>query len=549
MEQFPDSIKLEWESAPAVTLRPMQQENKLRFLDENIAYVNHWHWRKVYDRTFVEVFDSSARKECFSTIKGIVLNEEKLQYNSIKWKAALITEIMNVFPLGDVVNNFDGDPYYPFWLTLGKIPPDAYEQYKNKKIFVFSEDANNRLALNNTNKQKWLKAFRLYYRLYWEKIFDIYLIVNPNDQNKPKYKIVRSLAIALDQRVFLVQDIQTETYAVVKWESETENALYFWKKARKTKMKMFHFETKYMLHPNQKVLIMEHLSKIDASDDLYRLLVDILEQLQAFHRGGLVHADIKLDNIMKRTGDKTEYFLIDFDSISYRPMEKIRNAVERISYSPLWTSQIPGIGAYPTSYRYDLEELFYAAGDLKKIQRRIASGNRYQIDEFTDAEFRWKNKFKLESIIRDIHSTKIIGDIYLTELFSKIMDLPERLPFEKIDHTELIEYVKLEMKETPSAPFQITCAICAGITRHPISSVNSEDQSIQVCSLRCSLLAKTDIHNDEAHAYRQVTKCLKKPKGCLVCGSAPRYRCDKCRLAYCSEKCYVGHEDHTLLCE
>ena len=550
MADFLERVLPDWDAATAGNITETQRRIWRESIEENMPRVDHWHWRPVFEKTFLEIFNPRMRKTCFNMVKAIGSEGLELVFGSPEWKSALFNVISEEFPVGNVSVFPDGTLQSPFWVSLGSPPRNVYELYKDVDIPVFSDIANSRLNAKKQNEEQWTKMLTAYYSGYLKRIMDIYLIVNPNDETTPRYKIVRSLAIATDQRVFLVEDIVDHTRAVIKWESNTEDALFMWRKIRKTGVKIFDFQTKHVLTVDQPVLLMEQLMKIDASDDMYQLLLDVIDQLQSIHRAGIVHADLKLDNIMKRVRDRTEYFIIDYDSVSSRPMQGVENAVQREAYSPWWASQVRGEGAHPTSYRYDLEELYYAVGDLAKIKRRVMQGPNFQLDWYVDAETRWKNQFEMEDMIKVTHKDRIINELYLSELFPKIMNLPERLPFNQIDHTALLDYIKAGMQPPTTTPPQSTfCTICMNATQHPIDVTNSDKQLVQVCSLRCSLLADPGVNGEKALAYREATRCIRAPRGCVACGAAPQYRCPKCRLRYCSSNCFENHDDHQWACE
>jgi hypothetical protein len=544
MEDFLDRIRTEWQDAKAATFSSSKLRDRYReWALRKLPLVNHWHWSVAYKRSFLEIFNSTMRIECFELMKGISL--EGAEFGNNLWMAELFFVIPFRFPVGDLTGASEKSKNQePFYVSLGMPPPDVYEQYKGKDIPVFTDDANRRLRSKSDKANTWRKFFRAYYAEYMKRVADIYLIVDPKDENAPRYRIVRSLAIAPDQRVFLVENIADRSQRVVKWEEFTSEALSIWTKVRNTGVKMLDFSTQYRLDVKQRVLLMETLSKIDHTDDIYKLLVEILQQLETLHRAGIVHADLKLDNIMKRVTDTTEYFIIDYDSVSYVPMRGVDNALIRKSYSPFWASQIAGDGDHPTSYRYDLEELFYAAGDLAKIKRRVKMGPRFVMDERADAETRWRANYEMQRLVRDTHLSEIIGDAYLTELFRKIMNCPERLPFSEINHGRLIDYVEAGMSK-PSIQSVVPCGVCFAPSTSTFLHANEDGESIKVCSQRCATVLNP---NQQMLAYHEAARCYRPRRGCIVCDAPPLLRCDNCKVRYCSSECHAKHEEHDLVC-
>jgi hypothetical protein len=537
MEEVAEVLRPIWEATEAAEIQPQERTEWLSRIEENLPLADHWHWRRVYERTFVDIFNSEMWERCFGILKAI----DGLEFGSAEWRAALVEFVQREFPIGDMHTD-------KFWVSLAKIPADAWERYKEMTFPFLSVQQNARLKAARSDKARWLKNLIAMYAGYWRRVADIYWIVNPNDESQPKYKIIRSLAIAADQRVFLVENIEDLSRRVVKWEAETNSALLSWKLVRRAGVEMMKFKTKYQLSPMQPVLLMEVLVGIDGSDDMYELLLDVLPQLQSLHRAGFVHADLKLDNIMKRP-EPRKYLIIDYDSISRIPIKGIDNAVRRMAYSPWWTTQVPGQGYHPTSYRYDLEELFYAVGDLAKLKLHMEKGANFKVDKSADAVTRWRAQYQMETFVRDIHSSWILLDKYLTGLFPLIMNLPERLPFAEIDHSSLVEYVRMGIESGASARTSSTCAICASITSCPVDTVNPEGAAVQVCGMRCAALVNPELHEGDALAYREATKCVRMPVGCVACGEVPQYRCPKCRLRYCSSTCYDNHDDHKLVCK
>lgn len=397
-DKFLELVQSDWELANESTLPAKGQPYYKAIFKRADELIDHWHWRKVVEDTITVLYNASERQRLFGIVKSIAYKSKKLQFGERRWMQAVFATLTNEFNLVYM------DPKQPFWTSVGGIPADAYELYKDQSIPVFSDTANNRLRLSKANKERWMKLLKIYYSEYFTRFSRIYLIVDPNDETQPKYQLKKSIAIDMDQRVFLAENLNDGTLMVVKWTQDTSSALDSWSLVRDAGVPMLRFQTNYALFDQEPVLLMERLFPIDATDSSYELLLDILPQLQALHRVGIVHADLKLDNIMKRMQDgKLTYFVIDYDSISKFPINGIENAVKRKSYSPLWASQIAAMGDQPTSYRYDLEELFYAIVDLanrsfEKLER-LENWLGTRVFRYTTIKLKLVSLFNVDSIL------------------------------------------------------------------------------------------------------------------------------------------------------
>jgi hypothetical protein len=544
---FLNAVKGDWEAAVEEELLPRTKKYyQVRLDDKDDKLVDHWHWKEVLEDTLTKLYNATARKRLFGIAKAIEYRNKKLRFGSRAWKRAIFIILTDEFPIGDLNDKA------PFWVSLGRVPDDAYERYSDETIPVFSEKSNELLVRKRDDREGWMRSFKIFYREYFERLSKIYLIVDPNDETQPKYQLKKSLAIDADQRVFLVENVKDKSRMVVKWEDEISSSLDAWSAVKDAGVPMMEFKTNYTLGFEDNVLLMEYLTPIDASDDIYNLLLDIIPQLQALHRAGFVHADLKLDNMMKRVrGEKIEYFVIDYDSISRFPIAGIRNAVDRISYSPFWTSQVRGDGSHPTSYRYDLEELFYAIVDLAKQQFGLTRDVSRLHDDYVEARVLVQRKIDRRIISRFTHQTRVLNDNYLTALFPMIMDLPERLPFDQIDHSSLVEFIRQKVKmQSETVQSRHTCAICENSTINTIHTVDEENNAVVVCGIRCAALANEKLHKKEALEYRNITRCHRKPIGCVQCGKSPQFRCGSCRIPYCSTICQKVHwEKHKKICK
>lgn len=509
VQAFVDAIRDEWQAAEPVFVSNNQM--KYYWKSGTVKLVKHWHWSIVYSRTFLELLPQRQRAICLGKLKSIHgPNMETAEFGSLPWIEMLFLVVVDILPIGDLNTYENGEFVFDFWVGLGPVPNDVYKRYKDKEIPIFSERANRELARYRDVENRWTKTFIAFYKKFQGQVFDIYLIVSPKNPTLPQYRLKKSLAIAPDQRVFLAEDIRTKTPRVVKWEQGMDSGLASWDYARKSGVDTLDFDTSYAISKGHPVLVMELLQKINGSDDMRKMLVDVLSQLQSLHRAGIVHADLKLDNIMKRPGEVIKYFIIDYDSISRKPFKGIDNALFRRTYSPVWTSQIRGGNDNPTSYRYDLEELFYAVVELGKL-KRFYEGAPVDIrfPDYLDSETLWKNGFTRDQIIRSTHQSKIPGERELSKLWLMIMNLPERLPFAEIDHTRLIQFVLSTSKQNPSMKSAHVCSVCTSATFNPTHLRDEEGQTVAVCGLRCAGVANPETHGQKALEFHQANRKLR----------------------------------------
>ena len=120
-------------------------------------------------------------------------------------------------------------------------------------------------------------------------------------RNKHELRIVQSLAIASDQVVLLVEDIFTGREWVLKYASDVEEEVENYQRLSQSGGATPEFDTTFDVL-GLPVLVIEKLTPLDADDDEYEIVSQILTtQLPFLHKHG-VHSDIKPDNIMKRVG-------------------------------------------------------------------------------------------------------------------------------------------------------------------------------------------------------------------------------------------------------
>lgn len=543
MEAFLKTIESEWMESERIP-----QENPSfydRQLETGISWVEHWHWNKIFSRTFIELFNSNYRKKYFGIMKGL---DPFFEFGSKKWFARLFVIISIKFYIGLVPHPFFEalDGTMEFGTNLEAPTIEDYNKYKDTEIGIFSNGQNSKLQ-KQKNPEKWLKFVTLYYRLYLEKVYNIYAIVDQDDETAPRYRIVRSLAIAPKQRIFLVEDITNpESKRVVKWSYDTKPTLRIWEQVRNTGVKIFEFSTKYRFSPNERVLLMERLTKLDELDNSYDILIDVLGQLQTLHQAGMVHADLKVDNIMKRNGlNGVEYFIIDYDDVSYQIINDNPTTVQRNVFSIWFASQINGIGVVPTSYRNDLEELFYTIADFEKLKVR----SKYKLEEprFRDAMALYMDGFTSNQIVKYTHTDEILNDAYLTQLLPKIMVKYDRVPFKQIDHSSLIAFVQ-SRKSALQTQTKMTCDVCTSATGSVMDTIDQDGKKLAVCGYRCHLLANITEQRAEVEKYREATRAIHRIRGCFICGKQPQSKCPVCEIFYCSKTCRMKDKEHEIYC-
>jgi serine/threonine protein kinase len=110
-----------------------------------------------------------------------------------------------------------------------------------------------------------------------------------------------------------------------------------------------------------RVLVMERLSRLSKSDNIYEIGSAVINQLSYLHKFGL-HNDIKPDNIMKKkVNNKYEYYLIDYGGAS---VEKFRYGYKRWIWTSRWTSQRGGQANQVSTPQNDFIELAYTLNYL-----------------------------------------------------------------------------------------------------------------------------------------------------------------------------------------
>ena len=175
-----------------------------------------------------------------------------------------------------------------------------------------------------------------------------------NTKTGEQLRIVRSIAIASDQNVYLAIDASSSREWVVKWSTNESIAreLQTYQKIRKLGGKTPEVLSDWKMGPNV-ALVMERLIPLDPSDDEFEMAIQLLSNQLPFIHQFAVHADLKPDNIMKKhqkDGSKS-YYIIDMD-VSDKRVDCTSFA--RTHFTPLFHSDIVGSKC---TFRSDLLEL------------------------------------------------------------------------------------------------------------------------------------------------------------------------------------------------
>lgn len=557
-------FRAEWNRAPAV--RQKGRTELAETVIEKFGYLRqHWFYANAIRQVVTTVWNDLGRAQYFTFLKASrYIGKEKLpDFGSSEWVDLFYAKFFEFFKLGDVGQG-------KFWLSLRQVEEQDYVSWFSEGLPFVSKLNQYYLTAASLVKEKWLEAVRGYYEEYQKKIWDIFLIINKDDSSAPRYRIIRSLAISPDQRVFLAQDVSTGEQKVVKWDKSVERAMNNWERVREAGVEMIDFSTVYSLQPNQRVLLMERLYPLNHLDSPYEMLPDILRQTEPLHRAGLMHADIKVDNILKREGPPKRFFLIDWDSISTKPLDEVKNSLARVSYSPFWASQIAGHGTFdwkPTSYRYDLEELFYAAAELKKMinfQEAVEEGKERDIDNaYAPSALLVVRDVPFMEAVQYTQRREIIYDGYLTQLYDLIMSLRERRKFAKISYADkLIDYVMQGKEKYGAFPEYVkfemgqSCAWCEiPLVGSGMKIVGKEKEERIVCSMRCAALSAPEQYLKQAQEQHAMTRKQKffsaEDKYCVRqgCKNQAVGKCDRCSQPYCSVDCQeLDWNGHSEIC-
>ena len=586
---FEDVVRDRWQflrpdEIPSTELLQLQVDNALR---EGRAIFESPHWTSVAHRTMLELLNEQGLRKLLQQIRNITeLNSFAYPFASQNWFYFLygmlyrmypfVTQYRKVGEVGDfflrltIPQRIDYTWYMDRYFASGfPIFTRVTNYYIRKRV---QQDIDNGLSLDE-RARSWRTLIRRYYAVYFATFADIYILVSQTQPDRSRYKLLRPIGIAPDQRVFLAQELGQELGArrqvVVKWSDRgNETSLENWEKIRATGAKMLWFDATYDILSEFTVLMTEKLNPVSYRDNALQLARDVFQQLAVVHGsplGPFVHSDIKLDNILVRVNPDSsrEYFIIDWDNVSQVPWDGVRNAVERAIYSPIWTSQLSG--EIPTSYRYDLQEFFYAFVDLfKKYRvRNWRSRNTtpvplYMADSDTLLKEIVQRNITVDDIRKQMQVASIAGYEGGRTFFNLILDLPERAPVDQIDYSAIIAWLEKQLQSSstlflgqtlPTASMTASCAQCERDIDVTMSIETLDGDVVHVCGLSCAALQNEDRYHEEALARKQFTRAIRTPRSfCTVCGKTTTQVC-VCGEVYCSTACQAqDYLEHKPVC-
>lgn len=437
-------------------------------------------------------------------------NPNSREFYSSAWKAVVASLFYEVYKFYSA----SGREFYasvrpPAISDLETMPPGGYpifpseqnrtlaslaEEIKESRVNVFGVELHPRGL-----EAEWLDLVSRLYSEWAEKFNRIHTVADPSGADPHEFQLGRSLGIGADQRVFRVTSSEGER-AVVKWDSRTGRAIENWARVRASGTTMPQWSGAFAIVPDQPLLLTELLTPLGPSDNAYQMMRDVLWQLDSMHKAGLCHSDIKPENILRRADGS--YSLIDFDSVSWRLHPGVPNALQRAASSFIWRSQIVGgMAPTPTSYRYDLEELYYAASDMLKSTFYGKGGSKYfgpVMMQFAAGEL------TLNEAVNYVRGGPHDAPDGFLELLDVIRAQPERLPFAEIDHIALIDRADRLIEETPykNSPRLGECAHCGVGVHHRMWPLQKRAKPIgYACSLRCA------VHQSPKQYIKQASRC------------------------------------------
>jgi len=477
-------------------------------------------WPRV-ENSLLYLINRNALLRYFSDLKSLIKSRSDFNFDDVsdppspersgswRWRRLCVGTFFFAYRFGQTSS-------LKFWEALreptetdipsrGEIPifsssqNDILQQYASSMKALLITSAGVKRAQEN-----WVALARKLYRQWYADFQRYYTLIDPADLKAPRYRLGKSLGIGEHQRVFLVSDNE-DNPRVVKWDSKTKAAIQNWTLAKDTGMRMIEWSGNYRFSPEIATLLTERLFPLDSTDRPYDVFLQCLAQLEMLHQGGFCHSDIKTDNILRRSPG--EYFFIDFDNISFKPLAFASYSLDREVYSPFWVSQLYAkFQPNPTSYRYDLQELFYAIVEHQRTvlsERKKSAGvqpdpNELPIKDFVASE----PEATLQDIIDHTHTDQIPGDGYLSQAYTMIMGLPERLPFAQIDHSDLVRFIEggRESSQQGRVSKPMNCVHCEGITYSRDYSISEEKAA---CGLRCAVLSGSTVHREIATRMRK----------------------------------------------
>lgn len=440
------------------------------------------------------------------------------QFYSDAWKTVIAALFYQVYAWADSgATQFYASVRPPTIADVDTMPATGYPIFS-------SEDNRNLLQLTAEVKEQHVKLFGLdihprglesewvefvesRYAVWLKKFSKIYIVADPSGKDRRQFTLDRPLGIGPDQRVFMTVS-ETGTRAVVKWDGDTEKAILNWERVTRAGVPMIEWSSAFRIVPSQSLLFFELMTPLGPTDNPFAVLRDVLRQLEAVHRAGFCHSDIKPDNIMRRADGS--YALIDFDGISWRPVDRVPASLYRNTFSVIWTSQLTA--SKLTSYRYDLEELYYGINDHIKDVRFASSDGQSVRPVRLQIAAAGLSVEQAQEYVRQKTSTKAE---FLT-LEDRILALPERLPFSEIDYDWMIQLAERLVgpgERMVQQEMVSECLHCGVEIQHQAWPVHRRKKKIgHACGLRCAVHSDPKTYLKQAAQHIQFAKKNKSPE-------------------------------------
>ncbi len=185
---------------------------------------------------------------------------------------------------------------------------------------------------------------------------EVYCYHQSDDPNK---RIYLKKVIKTGKHALVIEGVYQDRPIIVKWyKSEKRDTNYeidIYRKLKKMGCDLPWFSNKFYFW-GQRVLVLEKLESLSASDNAYQIGIDVISQLIFLHKIG-IHCDIKPGNIMKKiVNGYPKYLLIDYGGVTQEPL---KHGFRRWIWSPKWTSTAKGEPNQLVTGRIDFLELAY----------------------------------------------------------------------------------------------------------------------------------------------------------------------------------------------